>query len=106
MPSSFPFEAAGKAIRFDATATAAAGDLGVECEQVAIWNTGTVGVFIRFDKNSGGAAAVLPTVGTPQDGFMLKPDGWVALSIRGKRYFSALTVGSTATLYLSPGIGG
>lgn len=106
MPSSFPFEAAGKAMRFDVTATAAEGDLGVECEQVAIWNSGTVGVFISFSKKTPAAAAVLPTVGNPQDGFMIKPDGWLSLSIRGKRYFSALTLSSTATLYLSPGIGG
>jgi hypothetical protein len=106
MPNSFPFEVSAKSIRFDATNTAAAGDLGADAEQVAIWNTGTVGVFIRFDKNSGGAAAVAPTVGTPQDGMVIKPDGWVSLSIRGKRYFSAITLSSTATLYLTPGTGG
>jgi hypothetical protein len=106
MPSSFPFEQTAKTVRFDATNTAAAGDLGVDAEQVAIWNAGSVGVFIRFDKKSGGTDVVAPTVGTPQDGMLIKPDGWLSLSIRGKRYFSAITLSSTATLYLTPGTGG
>ncbi len=105
MPADFPFEPTGNTIRFDAAATTSQGDLGVEAEQLTIWNSGASGVFIRPSKLSNPAAAVLPTVGTPQQGHMIPPGAYCTLSWRGQRYFSAISLSGTNILYLQPGEG-
>lgn len=108
MPAGFPFEASGNSIRVDVTTSAASGDLGLEAEQVAIWNTDTAdAICIRFFKTAALAsagAAELPTVGNPRPGYIIPPGAYTVVSPRGSRYFNVIGTGS-ATIYMTPGEG-
>jgi len=107
MPATTPFEAFGPSIRVDVTGTSATGDLGVDPQQLAIWNSDDVdSIFIRFFPTAALAtanAAVLPTVGTPQTGHFVPFRVFRIITPRG-RYFSVIGTGA-AIVYMTPGEG-
>lgn len=77
-------------------------DMGYNVDSVHVVNAGSVVAFLACSPTSNAVAAV-PTT-TAGAGNIAIPGGeWMRLNVKGARYFAAITVSSTADLYVTSG---
>lgn len=71
---------------------------------VLIYNAGSVAAWIAFGNDSSVVVAI-PTAGTPANGIALAPGVEMALDKSNALYVVGITASSTASVYITQGIG-
>ena len=111
MANNIAFQATGKTylLAVSTTSSNVAVYADTPSNQFAPFNDGNHDVFVRTG-NDDGTAAVVPTAGNPQYGFVVPPSTRIVIT-NGQsasttpQYFAAITTTGTHNLYITPGEG-